>query len=204
MELAVSAIFGFTFSNQVLTPDIYGARCFRHLCLHFQQPSSHSRYIWSSLFPPSLASLSATKFSLQIYMELTVSAIFGFTFSRLSATKFSLQIYIYRAHWNWLSVKLWVSFFKYFLQILQSLPIQNSYCDHRNFDSVNQSYTRFPLHHFRRRRSISAMTYFFTYFFKKKFNLPLKKLFLPLWKLKIFNFQNGRNSFFGCKLKNFQ
>ena len=25
--LSISAIFGFTFSNQVLTPDIYGAHC---------------------------------------------------------------------------------------------------------------------------------------------------------------------------------
>ncbi len=133
-----SAIFVFTFSNQVLTPDIYGAHCFRHLWLHFQQPSSHSRYIWSSLFPPSLASLSssATKFSLQIYI-----------WSSLELTKCS----------NSESVSSSISY-KSFKVYLYKVPIVI-------FDSVNQSYTRFPLHHFRRRRSISAMTYFFTYFF---------------------------------------
>ena len=36
-------------------------------------------------------------------------------------------------------LKHWVSSFKHFLQILQNLPMQNSYCDHRNFDSVNHA-----------------------------------------------------------------
>ena len=77
-----------------------------------------------------------------------MSAIFGFTFHIGRMTEV-LTPDIYRAHWVYtikvfkgtdsvVNTESFSSNISYQFFKTENLPMQNSYCDHRNFDSVNQ------------------------------------------------------------------